>query len=226
MKVAKIFLGFEYSPKPDWQELMPPPKKPSNWKQETYEDKLPELREKQKETAAQHLMAGSVNRACAIMQVEDSQVVKLADGVTGRELTKILAKEVHSGEADVYHIFGFETLESLRLCAWDPLSCRPAWIWNTGIRTPVTLINLYSCSGAKQAGISLTEMLDYWIAGGLTSDGETNAAGEIFGESNADVATNMACAAYLIATYFGLIYHLEDEYEYGKAPLKRLDYLK
>lgn len=66
-------------------------------------------------------------------------------------------------------IFGINTLEVLRRIAWtvaaDYKGGTPTWVWNAG--TPydtVSLINIYSCSGAKtDGGMTVEQFVNYWV---------------------------------------------------------------
>ena len=42
-KILHVALGFGVQASPNWRKVMPPPKKPANWKEETFQAKLPEL---------------------------------------------------------------------------------------------------------------------------------------------------------------------------------------
>jgi len=165
------------------------PKKPGNWKQETYEEKLPELRAKQLEGASQHLIGGGVSRS-AVAEVIKGKVI-IQGGLTGSQLLEALA-DVEEAE-----IFSLETLDSLRLCGWERAAPSPSWIWNSGLPSKVTLVNLYSCSGAKTSGIAISAMLDYWVPD-IAGTAES-IAGRPCNEDE-----QLALAAYQMASKMGL----------------------
>ena len=200
-----IFLGFEYSTKQGWEDIMGPPKKPSNWKDETYEKKLPELRAKQAAGAAEHLMAGRVSHAC-ILKWEGGSTLDVNE-VSGDGLVAWLLENVGAVKTAPTTIFGFELLRSLRLCGWQVAAGHkpeddsvrvPYWIWNAGVDSNVTLVNLYSASGAKSDGLSLADTISHWIP-----DLEANA--QHFIPKPESIAAQHAAAACAMANRMGLV---------------------
>lgn len=70
-------LGFELEANTNWESIIPPPKKPSNWKQETFDAKLAELRASQEKDAAETVVAGRVRRlAVRFFYTEITDTVK------------------------------------------------------------------------------------------------------------------------------------------------------
>lgn len=67
-KTLHVALGFEVVPAKNWRAIMPPPRKPANWKEETFQAKLPELTAAQETDATYYPLTGRVNKvwACAI----------------------------------------------------------------------------------------------------------------------------------------------------------------
>lgn len=194
-----IFLGFEFKAADNWQEIIGPPKKPSNWKQETYEAKLPELQAKQAETAATHVAAGDAHRVC-IATVGSGKTPIVSQVTDGVGLMKWLVDEKIGEETDA-DVFGFELLDSLRLCGWSAASqgvVPPGWIWNSQFAPaePVNLINLYSCSGAKGV-MTAAEMIATWIP-----DVQQNARDILKRDAECD-AELWAAAAVSISTMMG-----------------------
>ena len=185
-----IFLGFECSPKADWKEILGDPKKPANWKAETYESKKEELRTKQAETAAQNLMAGQVSQACVFLPEK-----AVCDVLPGVELLSYL-KNITEGA-----VFGFNVLDRLRLCGWSAQAGTkmPYWIWNTGAPSSVLLVNLYSVSGAKGEGIELLKTLEHWVP-----DLKAN-ADKVLPAKPKTLAEVSAAAAFTMASKMGLV---------------------
>ena len=59
----EVHIGLEIAASPDAIDILGEPAKPGNWKQETYEEKLEELRQKKLETAHNDLRTGLITGA-------------------------------------------------------------------------------------------------------------------------------------------------------------------
>lgn len=60
-KILHVALGFGVQASPNWRKIMPPPRKPANWKEETFQAKLPELMDAQITDAPYYPLTGRVN---------------------------------------------------------------------------------------------------------------------------------------------------------------------
>lgn len=207
-----VFMGFEFEARPEWRTIMGDPKKPANWKDDTYKSKIEELRLKQAEDASTHLAAGVVSRACAI--VDNNTIIT----GTGVEVLSELCDGTHRLGVEpghYYNVFGFETLDALRQLGWCLLAAgrrAPHWLWNSGLDfiNWVTLVNLYTCSGARDI-MSVDQMIAHW----LQPDANKRTAAiiqRLRGSSGLKPedgvitpAENMAAAALIIATHMGLV---------------------
>lgn len=199
METKNVFVGFEYSLKSNWQEILGDPKKPGNWGQEAYEKKLPEMRAKQAAGASRSLAAGQISRACIIEHcVSGPKVIK--SGIVGAEVLEALYQIVGtSASATEMVVFGLETLDSLRICGWNAAPEHSAdFAWNSGLDTNVDLVNLYSCSGAKGASMSIEDMLKYWVP-----DMAANAI-DVLNVEDADESMRVAAAVYTMSKNMGL----------------------
>jgi hypothetical protein len=151
MRVSKIYyIGFEAGVKDNALDILGEPPKPGNYKQETYEAKLPELRAKRLSTAHNDLRAGDI-KAMALISPEDPA----AHMVTFDELRALVKG------ADAY-IVGFSPKFRLQQAAWARPEHAPSWVWFEG-HEGVEFIDLYRLSGAKNDGMKLDEMLSFWL---------------------------------------------------------------
>jgi hypothetical protein len=207
-----LILAFEQAARKDWQEHTEPPKKPSNWKQETYEAKLPELWVKKEEGAAQDLAAGEITKVAVRVHVpvqRDDDQLQLFEG--GYPFVRWAVNDNSVGTSDDVDtwLIGINLLDSLRQCGWDSAQARAAgntppssigagdvlgtnrserWLWNLpSFLGTVTLFDPYSLSGAKSAGISIERWLGEW---GLS-----------WPSSAEERLANVAAAAKLIGIY-------------------------
>lgn len=67
-----VALGFEFEPSHNWESIIPEPKKPSNWKQETFDAKKSELRSNQAAEASETPVAGKVSSLAVRMFYTDT----------------------------------------------------------------------------------------------------------------------------------------------------------
>lgn len=218
-----IYLGVEHAAKADWQDILGDPKKPANWKDETYEARKSELQAKQAEEAPEHLMAGYCPRVSII--VDKSAAVQDGGGplkiegctvhdsvhtymLTGDDHTIITAlnRLVEQAKGEPVVIVGIETLDTLRQMAWSAAkdhTAVPGWMWNAGgVYDTVDIVNLYSCSGAKQStSLSAQGFLNYWT----TDAGEAvKAITAAYGLKRLTPAQEQAIQVSLTAARLGL----------------------
>ena len=194
-----IFIGCEHSAKLDWEKHIGQPKKNANWKQETYEAKLPELIAKQEAKAPEHLAAGCVSQAAVLTQ--DGKAISYC-AYNGLQLLDALQSVGNNGAT--YTVYGFDVLAALRQCGWyahnAATSVRaPSWVWNAIPNNNVNIVNLFSCSGAKNTDISLEQMIEYWVP-----DLEANAK-QVLPSAPTCAADLLAAAAYTIAHAMGVV---------------------
>lgn len=160
--MINVYLGALQQPKPDWKDILGDPKKPANWKDDTYQQKKAELQMKQMEGAAQHLAAGMPFEVCFLMEVDES--LKVIKG-NSRAVLDALTAMINTSSGTLCQIIGIETLALLRQMAWTAAADGkgvPSWIWNTSDVPKV--INLYSSSGAKNdTDMPVESFIDYWL---------------------------------------------------------------
>jgi len=147
-----IYLGFSTGLAENWM-LISPPVKPGNWKQETFDAKYAELcaTKKEKLMSTPNLVATQLTE----VWLKQPGVAAVNIGV-GETATQAIAECIPATET--LRIVGVDTLRNLRQLAWN-ISKSPAWA--IGLDPRVEIINLYTSTGGKQAGVTLTE----WYAG-------------------------------------------------------------
>ena len=69
-----ICVGFEFEARDDWRDYVDPPEKPGNWKDETFQAKLPELWKKRELEAPEHLAAGRV-KGVAVAVLDKAEIL-------------------------------------------------------------------------------------------------------------------------------------------------------
>ena len=100
---------------------MPPPSKPGNWKQETFDAKLPELRAKQEEAvlADPPVYVGELVEADWVVVNENDQVVP-APAADPDELPEhIVLRAVVRADREGIPIIGFNAAAAIRTAAWQ-----------------------------------------------------------------------------------------------------------
>jgi len=153
-----VYVTFGFRAREDWDTFMPPAKIDGRWKEETKAAKLPELNAKRLADSPLHLSAGTVECIVAMYKgkVETFKAPEeFFDWIAGDRMPFDIA------------IVGIETLHALRHCGWDCARKKirtPAWLWNSGVDTNKTVINLLTISGAKPEGFKLREWLLAWGA--------------------------------------------------------------
>lgn len=125
------------------------PAKPANWKQETYDAKLPELLEAQREKLDTDLILGLVGGFDLIDVLgeahEHHQVVFGQDG-KGCPNYLLLGQRVQPGDV----VVSFDTRRKLRRTAWTFLRAGftpQRWMWSSAIDNRVKLLDLDSVMG-------------------------------------------------------------------------------
>ena len=75
-KTLHVALGFEVVPAEQWRKIMPPPRKPANWKDETFQAKLPELMAAQETDAPYYPLTACVKSiwACPLGETKAAQI--------------------------------------------------------------------------------------------------------------------------------------------------------
>ena len=76
-KILHVALGFGVVAAPGWRKVMPPPKKPANWKEETFQAKLPELIEAQEADAPYYPLTAQVKTLWACPLVDGATAVRV-----------------------------------------------------------------------------------------------------------------------------------------------------
>jgi len=187
-----VFIGAVQAAKSNWKDILGDPKKPGNWKQETYDQKKEELRTKQAEEAPVHLAAGYPVQMAIITDAGEVTVGTPQDILAKLELL------------NPTRIFGFNTLEILRQAAWyaaDKITV-PPWVWN--VSAEPQLINLYSCSGAKHdSDLSLQQFITYWVSLKQPINAEADMTLELPPEIAQTEVVKQAYAVYQIAKRMG-----------------------
>lgn len=183
-----VYMGVEQMVKNNWQQILGDPPKPGNWKDDTYQNKLPELRLKQMAEAPQHVAAGYCSRIAVIIPRTATLSVQAREKVTTRADGWLqFVGQVHDFLLcidDIVNInprpitiIGINTNDVLAQIGWSALDAgipAPAWLWNTDQRAGngISIVNLYSCSGAKHGtDMSVQAFLDYWTKNDKLLDG-------------------------------------------------------
>ena len=75
-KPLHVALGFEVVPARQWRKIMPPPRKPANWKDETFQAKLPELMAAQETDAPYYPLTACVQAiwACPLGETKAEKI--------------------------------------------------------------------------------------------------------------------------------------------------------
>ena len=182
-----IYVGFDHTIVDNWHEVVPPPKKPSNWKQETYEAKLDELRLKQMDGLPTHLAAGKITKV--YIDTGKEQIEMAIVDFMGYLLRISCAT-----------VIGLEhTLHELRQCAWTAAAIVPAiptWVWNSKLKPDMEALSLMTISGAAGDGITRRELMTHF---GLAADLIDNA--EPIGNNGADVLKAVVGVAKAMSIY-------------------------
>ena len=148
-----LYIGFEPGVRDDASAILGDPPKPGNWKQETYEEKLPEMREK---------ALASAHNDLRVSAIKDIVVLDPSTGTTSGYETLL-------DLTDAY-IVGFSPKFRLRQAAWNNMRDLggpvPKWIWCEGY-DGVEFIDLYKLSGAKEDGMRLVDMVNFLLPAGV-----------------------------------------------------------
>ena len=83
MESLHIALGFESAPADNWQHVMPPPRKPGNWKDSTYQEKLPEMLAAQAAEVVNLPIVGRVTEVWAYDVMQATEPVKIREATAG-----------------------------------------------------------------------------------------------------------------------------------------------
>ena len=165
--MKNLYIGGIQRAKENWSQILGEPKKPGNWKEETYQQKKAELQEKQAKEAPRHLAAGYPS---TLSVVDDKQqfFTGHADAVLLHINNQVLIDKDTYGEHSCVNIIGIDTLDLLRQAAWSFSSNTeiPIWIWNASgnYNRYVHIINLHTCSGASgDSAISVRDFITYWL---------------------------------------------------------------
>ena len=219
----RIYIGTEQAAKSNWRELLGDPKKPANWKDETYQAKKPELELKQMAEAPSSLVGGYCPRIALLVEkspaVVDSIVI-LTTAMAGVQVTEgpkallftcdqtsvigVLNRLTDAAKGEAITVIGINTLDILRQIAWCAKDARitpPCWLWNAGgVYDTATVVNLYSCSGAKSdTDLTPQQFMDMW-----TDEDTINGMRTAMGLTNALPAQLQALTVGLIAARMGL----------------------
>jgi hypothetical protein len=177
-----LFTGFEHSRLPNWQQKMPLPQKPGNWREETFQAKLPELVERQAAKAATHLLAGSISRVAYMTTQQSGSIEPMCK--TPAEYVDKLITELRDSEKNNIKItvVAINAAEELRLLAWQMRAAgRPVVgdMWLGHPKSRLTIINPYSLCGAKTEGLSVADTVAHWCRSTekfrITKEGEYSA---------------------------------------------------
>ena len=162
--MSNIYIAFDKQPIENWQDHVIVPTYSSHWKPETIAKKQQEYLDGYGDKAPNELPTGNV--------VSLSVKSEGSDGV----VTSPLKGEFPVMKfPDSSRLIGIDTRHELRLCAW---SLRrqgakvPLWLWDVSLEDPsedgvwtwggLTVVNLYSLSGAKASSIPLDAWLNAW----------------------------------------------------------------
>jgi hypothetical protein len=154
-----LVLGFELTARSGWQEYLDAPEKPSNWKEETFQAKLPELWAKKEKEAPEHLAAGKIKAICGLgeqLLYEQFTPAGLIANVEG-----------WLKASNPFTLVGFDLADGLRHVAWDYLHAEkapsvPWWLWPVQDMPQLIKVDPFSLSGAKQERIKLRTWLAHW----------------------------------------------------------------
>ena len=122
-----LFLGFEFAPVEGWENILPAPKAPSNYKDaakiKAYIAK--EIQKLADGKAAADVLSGALSRA-VVLGEKDGKITKLLDAVedggaqrVSHKLTEFLATTINTG---VTTLWGYKINKALRLCGIDLMS--------------------------------------------------------------------------------------------------------
>ena len=190
--MKKIIVAASIEIRPDWQDVVPPPAKPKNWGSDTYEAKLPELREKQQQTLASNYLASDVSAVHIIEPAADSDACLT---ITPVEFNTRLYDNAVT-------IIGVETQSVLRHIAWSCMRRGAAAIhgalWNTPHADSIEVVNIYRASGLKDcSGMTCAN----WMA--ATAGAAAAAAFNI--DANPQAGEQRAAATLAVARLMGLL---------------------
>jgi hypothetical protein len=123
--VIQWFISVSVELRPDWVTLVPAPEKPASWKQETYEAKLDELRQKQLANLSEHFAAARIV-SVFIARNDNSDDVET---MTPNTFVNTIGSSIG--------IYGVDTLDTLRHIAWTVMKDHPDtqlpiwWKWSS-----------------------------------------------------------------------------------------------
>lgn len=171
----------------DWKNIVGDPKKPANWKDETFAAKLEELREKQADTAIERLDAAVI-----------SDIAILSEAGMSYHKPKTFIKCLDDNFLKGSILYGFDVTFGLRHIAWTVEGNVPAWMWEPNAAGFAGVYNLYSLCGAKGENLSLDNTLKFWVG-----DLEANFKSYVPAGTKVETCGVMAAAAATMAKKMG-----------------------
>lgn len=149
-----IYIGLDVTAAKDALDILGPPTKPGNWKQETYEAKLDELTAKKLETAHNDLRTGLITGAVALTSEGGTVHTENIDPDT---LSDYLVRRVRAGDT----ICGLGLRYRLMQAVWSG-QLRGEAVTLVTLPNHPQLVDGYCALKAERANMLMTEFLDFW----------------------------------------------------------------
>jgi hypothetical protein len=141
-------IGFEVEPSDIWREVTPMPRKPKTTKQETFDAKLPELLEEQRQCAIDYPLSGKITEM-AVANIDGGYVTKIAP-----TLAALMA--VIAPASDVV-LYGVDIrLRMRQLALLDPY---PAGAGAVLASDHIDMVDIITAAGLRPLGVALSQWL-------------------------------------------------------------------
>lgn len=182
-KTLHVALGFEVVPAKNWRAIMPPPRKPANWKEETFQAKLPELMAAQETDAPHYPLTGRVSKLWACIVGDKVEAAEVGATPTGLVAWCMKAGGITEVTSESVVFYGVGLRRQLRkLAMQSPRDTNAARLLIDGRDSP-TKVDLFSYCGVRdlfesaQALARTALALDYRVG----AQGEAEAVAAVAG---------------------------------------------